>query len=388
MQSAKIKMRNGALAKGVFSAFLIFNLSFLIAAAPASEFAVLRERWRDLLTQGTNASFSNPLYQNWINSLGNTAQSYLGSMNTSPTRTNLWNQYPNLATDSSDISGTYSRLRTMALAYAVKDSALEGSAGLRAATISGLDWMFTNHYNPASVVFDNWFDFEIATPLHLNDITTLLYPHLTPAQVSNYMAAVDRFTPTPSESFISTNLTAANKIWKSLVVAVRGTVVQDSNKIASARAGLSDVFPYVTSGDGFYRDGSFVFHGEFAYNAGYGVELLDSMAAIMQLLHNSTWAITDPAHTNVFRWVADSFQPFFVRGAAMEMVDGRYHTRNGDGHERGQEMLGAILRVAQVAPPAEAAAFQSFAKGVILSDTYRNFSRRSRRRTTCGAARR
>ena len=373
-----MKNAEGCLARSARAVRLVLLLSafFLLPSSfrlQAGEFDTLRLRWRDLLTQGTNASFSNPLYQNWINSLGNSAQSYWTAMNTSPTRTNLWSAYPNPAADSSDISSTYSRLRIMALAYAVNDSALEGNTGLRAATISGLDWMFTNHYNASSVVFDNWFDFEIATPLVLNDITTLLYSNLSPAQISNYMGAVNHFTPTPSESFISTNLTAANKIWKSLVVAVRGVLVQDSNKVALARAGLSDVFPYVTTGDGFYRDGSFVFHNEFAYNAGYGVELLDSMGSMMQLLPGSTWAITDPAHTNVFRWVTDSFEPFFTRGAAMEMVDGRYHTRNGDGHERGQEMLGAILRVAQVAPPTEAAAFKSFAKGVILSDTYRNF---------------
>ncbi len=354
---------------------LISVFSFLLAAfsAQAGEFDTLRLRWRDLLTQGTNASFSNPLYQSWISSVGNSAQSYWSTMNTSPTRTNLWSAYPNPTADSSDISSTYSRLRTMALAYSIKDSALEGNTGLRAATISGLDWMFTNHYNASSVVFDNWFDFEIATPLVLNDITTLLYSNLSPAQISNYMAAVDHFTPTPSDSYISTNLTAANKIWKSLVVAVRGVLVQDSNKVALARSGLSDVFPYVTTGDGFYRDGSFVFHNEFAYNAGYGVELLDSMGSMMQLLTGSTWAITDPAQTNVFRWVTDSFQPFFARGAAMEMVDGRYHTRNGDAHERGHEMLSAMLRVAQVAPPADAAAYKSFAKGMIQYDTYRNF---------------
>ncbi len=377
MRKAEIRNQKSAQrAPGARALLLLISaFCFLLSVftARAGEFDTLRLRWRDLLTQGTNASFSNPLYQNWISSVGNSAQSYWSTMNTTPTRTNLWSAYPYPAADSSDISGTYSRLRTMALAYSIKDSALEGNTSLRAATISGLDWMFTNHYNASSVVFDNWFDFEIATPLLLNDITTLLYSNLSPAQISNYMAAVDHFTPTPSDSYISTNLTAANKIWKSLVVAVRGVLVQDSNKVALARSGLSDVFPYVTSGDGFYRDGSFVFHNEFAYNAGYGVELLDSMGSMMQLLTGSTWAITDPAQTNVFRWVTDSFQPFFARGAAMEMVDGRYHTRNGDAHERGHEMLSAILRVAQVAPLADATAYKSFVKGMIQSDTYRNF---------------
>jgi hyaluronate lyase len=352
---------------------LVAAAIFAAAGARADEFDTLRTRWSDMLSQGTNATFSNPLYQNWITSLGNTAQSYRNSLNTAPDRTFLWSSYSDLTNDSGDISGTYSRLRLMALAYAVNDSSLEGSPSLRSSIISSLDWMHANHYNETSVVFDNWFDFEIATPLLLNDIAVLLYPHLTSTQVSNYMAAVDHFTPTPGFSVISTNLTAANKIWKSLVVGVRGVIVKDSAKIDLARQGLSDVFPYVTTNDGFYADGSFIFHNYFPYNAGYGVELLDSTAQLMQLLQGSTWQITDPAHTNVFRWVYDSFQPFIDRGAAMEMVDGRYHTRNGDAHERGHELLSAILRTAEVAPPADAAAFKAFVKGAIQADTYRNF---------------
>ena len=45
-------------------------------ARAADEFDALRLRWRDALTQGTNASLGNPLYLNWINSVGSSAQSH------------------------------------------------------------------------------------------------------------------------------------------------------------------------------------------------------------------------------------------------------------------------------------------------------------------------
>ena len=57
----------------------------------------------------------------------------------------------------------------------------------------------------------------------------------------------------------------------------------------------------------------------------------------------------------------------------MQMVDGRYHTRRGDDHEYGHDLLGTILRIAQVAPPADAAAYKSFVKAQIQSDKFRNF---------------
>lgn len=350
-------------AKAILMTVAIFAVAML---ARADEFDTLRLRWRDMLTQGTNASSSDPLYQSWISQVGSTANSFLNSMNTSPGRTFLWSTYNDLATDSSDITGTYQRLRAMALGYSVRDSSMEGHGGLRSAILDGLDWMHANHYNPTSVVFDNWFDFEIATPLLLDDIAVLLYDQLSGAQINNYMSSIEHFTPVP-------NLTSANKVWKAMAVTLRGVIVKDPAKIELGRSALSDVFPNVTSGDGFYADGSFIFHNYFPYAGGYGIQLLDTVGSMMQLLHGSTWQISDPQQTNVYRWVYDAYQPFLYKGAMMQMVDGRYHTRTGDDHIFGHDALGAILRLAQFAPTQDAAAFKSMAKAHIFADTYRNF---------------
>jgi hyaluronate lyase len=340
--------------------------------AHGGEYERLRLKWRDMLTQGTNSIRADPLYSNWIAQVESTGQSYLNSLDTSAGRTNLFFSYRNLATDSSDITTTYEHLRAMALAYAVPGSALQGNVTLLYYLTNSLDWMI-RYYSPTGAVYDNWYDFEIAIPRALNDTTVLLYSNLSPAQINVYMGAVEHFAPTPNSTVISSPVTGYNKVWKSLIVALRGIIVQDAAKIDLGRAALSDVFTNVTVGDGFYADGSFIFHDEFAYNTGYGVGLLDTMGAILQLLEGSTWQPTDPARTNVFRWVYDAYEPFIVRGAAMEMVDGRYHSRDGDSHERGHAILGGILRLAQVAAPSDAAAFKSFVKAAILSDTARPF---------------
>ena len=354
-------------------AVVIFTAALSAMGTRADEFDTLRLKWRDMITQGTNFNQYDPLYSAWIASVESTARSYSNSLNTSSNRTYLWSAYPNLATDSSDISGTFNRLRALALGYAVRGSASEGNVALRSNIISGLDWMYANYYNPTGVIYDNWFDFEISTPLALNDTVVLLYPNLSPTQISKYMSAVEHFTPSPAYSSIATNVTAANRVWKSLAVLLRGVIVKDAAKTDLGRTSLSDVFPSVTSGDGFYSDGSFIFHNEFPYTGGYGVELLDTMGAIFQLLQGSTWQVTDPAQTNLFRWVHESYEPFLFRGGLLPMVDGRYHTRTGDDHVAGHDLLGAILRIAQFAPPADAAAYKSFVKGMVQSDTCRDF---------------
>jgi hyaluronate lyase len=332
----------------------------------ADEFDALRLKWRDLLTLGTDANPADPRYSGWISGIESVAQSYWSSMKTNSNRTCLWSDLNQLGTRSADITGTYERLRAMAMGYAVRGSILEANGSLRAAIFSGLDWMEANYYNKTKTEYDNWFDWEISVPLNLNDITVLLYDNLTGAQITNYMDAVNHFTPAP-------DLTGANEVWKASVVGVRGAIVKSSAGLVSARQALSDVFPYVTSGDGFYTDGSFVFHSFFAYNGGYGAQLIETLGPLMQWLKGSSWEVTDPMQANLFRWIHDSFEPFIYRGAMMQMVAGRYYTRRDDDHLGGHNVMGSMLRLAQFAPPAEAAAYRRLVKYWLQTDTYRNF---------------
>jgi hyaluronate lyase len=85
----------------------------------------------------------------------------------------------------------------------------------------------------------------------------MLYPALTGTQITNYCSAVDRFSPGGPGATYGW-MTGANTSDKVLVVAIRGILGKDATKLASAQTNLSPVFPYVTSGDGFCRDGSFV----------------------------------------------------------------------------------------------------------------------------------
>lgn len=353
-------------------------LLLLPLRSSADEFDSLRLKWRDMLTFGTNASLSDSNYSPWISFVGSTAQGYWNSMKTNASRTFLWSDLNHLSDpslDSSDITGTYARLKAMAMGYAVHGSSLETNAALLVAITGGLDWMYTNIYNErvtneSNIAPKNWYDWEIAAPLNLNDTVVLLYDTLSPSQIANYMATVDHFTNT---TFSPNTLTGANKVWKASILALSGAVIKNSSKFNVATQYLSDVFPYVTTDDGFYRDGSFVFHSIFAYNGGYGAQLLDTIGPLMQLLSNSSWQITDPLQTNVYRWVYDSFQPIIYRGAIMQMTDGRYYSRKGDDHLEGHGAIASILRIAQFAPASDAAAFKAMVKYWLLSDTSRNF---------------
>src|SRR5262249_23128921 len=88
-------------------------------SARCDPYDTLRLYWQNyLISSGGSASS--------INSAGNSDWT---SMETSPTRTELWSDLP-LGSVSANIPNTYSRLQAMALAWATPGAALHNNAGL------------------------------------------------------------------------------------------------------------------------------------------------------------------------------------------------------------------------------------------------------------------
>jgi hypothetical protein len=345
---------------------------YLAAGAPPTipdvEFNALRLLWHDMLTGGTNLNPADADTANSLAGLAASAQSLWSSMNKAAGRAYLWSDLGSLTNDSSQIWYTYDRLKTISLAYRTAGNTLYGNPSLRADLLSALDWMYANIYNETKSQYDNWWHWQIGVPLRLNDITVVLYDTLSGTQITNYMNAVNHFTPTPTG-------TAANLVWEATVVAVHGVIVKDSSKITAAAASLSSVFPYVTTSDGFYVDGSFIQHTYFPYTGSYGSSLIVFLAPILDMLDGSRWAVTDPRMTNVFQWVYNAYQPVIYRGAIMDMVRGRAISRDDETDQIiGQQTVAAIIRTAQFAPLADAAAFKSMAKYWIQSDTACGFT--------------
>ena len=291
---------------GVQTPWLIDNVTI---SATADQYDRLRTKWSTLIAGGTNYNASDPNITAAIASLTKTAQTDWNSLNTSASRTYLWSDLTS-ATDSSQITTSYSRLRAMALAYATVGSTLQSSGSLGTDLSCALEWMYANRYNENATEYDNWYDWEIGTPLLLNDIMVLLYNTLTPAQIASYSRPIQTFSPSPlTFPAFSGTPTGANLVSKATVVAINGVLVKNGTQIASARDSLSNVFPYVTSGDGFYTDGSFIQHTAHPYTGGYGRNLISDLSALMYLLPGSGWPITDPNQANVYDWIYNSFEP-------------------------------------------------------------------------------
>ncbi|WP_057315571.1 polysaccharide lyase family 8 super-sandwich domain-containing protein [Paenibacillus sp. Soil766] len=337
-----------------------------VTAAPEDEYDTLRNKLKVMLTGGFSYNQQDLDIANQITALTAKAQTNWDSMIKTADRAALWSDLASTS-NSAQITSAYTRLKEMAIAYATVGSSLQNNAALLADLQSALDWMYSNRYNENKVLYDNWWDWWMGAPLALNDTVILLYDDLSSTQIANYMNAVEHFTPI-------VDMTAANRVWKSQVVAYRGIIVKNASKIAMARDGLSPVFVYVTSGDGFYKDGSFIQHDVTPYNGGYGATMLANLADMLYALNGTTWAVTDPKVSNVYQWIYDNFEPFMYKGLVMDMSRGREISRSyATDHITAQRITRAVIRLSQLAPLAHTTLFKSMIKYWIQADTYLNF---------------
>jgi hyaluronate lyase len=358
--------------KSTAFALIVFLLMILLpvtdSVSASDEYDSLRLRWEEFLTGGTTFDPSDPDIANRIAEIDNTANDYWSTMNAD----NVWDDLLG-TTISADITEAYGRLYSMALAWATNGSSLESDSSLLHDIIAGLDWMYANRYNENIVPYDNWFNWEIGTPLLLNNITVLLYDGLTSTQITNYMNAVDEFSPDATKSLNGTKTTfGANRVWKCMIVGLRGLIVKDSGKIAHSRDSMSPTFDYKDEGEGFYKDGSYLFHGKNPYNGGYGTGALLNTGNLLYLYAGSSWDFTDPDVENVYQWVFDSFEPFIYKGTVLEEVRGRSISRPIGNHAAGHDVIEAIVQMSELGS-AHTSAYKSMIKYWLEEDTYANF---------------
>ena len=91
--------------------------------------------------------------------------------------------------------------------------------------------------------------------------------------------------------------------------------------------GIKDVFQLVTSGDGFYADGSFIQHNDIPYTGSYGNVLIKGVGQIFTIVDGTSYtAASDAIHAFVEN-VEEAFIPLIYQGEMLPMVNGRAISR-------------------------------------------------------------
>ncbi len=278
---------------------------------------------------------------------------------------------------SSDVQmvTTYKRLAQMATAWATPGSLHECNAGLLQHLLAALEDGNTLIYNMGQLEFGNWWNWEIGVPRPLGEALSILGSHVPADLLGRYMAAVDHFIPDPTQQFSAERgpilSEGANRVDICQGIIIRSIVGNDPLRLAAAINALSPVWQYVSSGNGFFDDGSFVQHSTIAYTGTYGLVLLSGLSKLFSLLGESDHAVSDPSRDILFKTVEDSFAPFLHNGQMLDSVRGRAISRTQErSYDNGHMAIESILWLARAVDPATAKRWRGLCQGWISRNSF------------------
>lgn len=279
------------------------------AAGSGTAFDAARRTWVDLLTGG-EVDLENPHVVEAIAQQDAAATATLKDLSATET---LWPDL-NFAEEPAHLTRALERIRAVALCVSTPGSTFHQDQAVAQRLVRALRGISTTGYVAGRPAPGNWYEWEIGVPTQLTDVLVLLDDAVPEDVRTPLLTAADHYAPDPNWRGRGTTFaeTGANRVDKSLRSALRGILRGDEKQITDARDALSDtvrngrasMFTTVTSGDGFYADGSFIQHDYIAYTGQYGVVALRGIAQALALLGGTPWKVTDPGtwtHTRVWR---------------------------------------------------------------------------------------
>lgn len=338
MEKEKKGLGRRILLMSMLSLISLFGMS-ISTFAEEDEFQKMEERWKSQLVF-EKESPENESLRAYIEALSKEEENLYQTLDQSPDRTYLW-PLESGNTSSADLTTQFTKLQKLTYAYKTKGTTLYQQSEVAAAIKEGIDFMITKKGYDGKKYYGNWWDWQIGIPQKFVNILLLLHQELSSEKIQQYTAILNQYVPDPfqqlytkpQDSFVDLafipnfSTTGANRTDLSLTVLGVGILQKDATKIHQAVNGIKDVFQLVTSGDGFYADGSFIQHNDIPYTGSYGNVLIKGVGQIFTIVDGTSYAAaSDDIHAFVEN-VEKAFIPLIYQGEMLPMVNGRAISR-------------------------------------------------------------
>ena len=213
-----------------------------------------------------------------------------------------------------------------------------------------VEWMYENRYGQnelnecgwRSPKIFNWWDWDIGSPKQLIDTLICLGNEVSKADCKRYLTVFDTRVPAPRD-YGSNRIEFAKSIIGSAIL------TGEEKKIHIALDGIKDTNIYVDGGlndkQGFYTDGSYIFHTLHPMNGTYGAGHFSTLTELVLLFRG-----TDYLNPELEKMVPDiaenAFLPFISRTIVSRSVMGRYPD---NGAATGLRLLAVACECAEIA---------------------------------------
>lgn len=278
---------------------------------------MFRSRWEEALVGNKEINLNSDLAAKLAQAQGRHGASKWKSMNKANALC-LWDEFPNMR------DGHHVQMHAEALFYMARAWATPGSDYYRSEPLLndihfGLDFLWEHGYGDEFIKLGptgNWWQWSIGIPLALVKCLLLIRETLSADRMSHLLSAADHMCYYP-------RMTQANRIWISYVSILSALLQNQVERLAECIRRMQTVFGYVTYGDGFYEDGSFIQHTNSPYIGGYGANYLYQIVDFFFVFRESPLALSKELTDMIFHQFFTAFSPFIYKGVVQKCVCGR-----------------------------------------------------------------
>ena len=252
-----------------------------------------------------------------------------------------------LAKFKTSVADAYTMLGKMARGYVcMQDKTTTEAVALKDKILGGLDHVlkyYSQGWNYSLDSKQSWVTTQYNIPFSCSNILCLMYDEMTDEERIKHTNQLFDKHPIPDVRTAGKNNnreTYTNLLWRCFSYFNIAVIAKDTYRMNYAMKYASPAFLYaarnngfndlVFGKDGFYHDGSMIFHNHTPYNMGYGMSYAGLVNEYQELTRDTKFDIRKIySFDNVYDFCIKHFIPFTSNGMTMRMAHGRAST-NGD----------------------------------------------------------
>lgn len=340
----------------------VVKSSSAVSQSEKEDFKKMRLKWTEFLTGKNSLEIQNQKMKNdIIVTLNNIGRKNLNNYNYNKDRSYIYSDLTDMKSGV-QIQTTYERLKDLSKAYVTPGTDFYKDEKIKKEILDSLEWLHENAYYEGAPEYGNWWQWELGIPKNLNEIIAIMYDEIPAENRMKYLKTSQYFQPyarysgySPSAKYSSSPelrvSTGGNRMDTSIISFARGFLMEDREQVLDGVLAVGDVGEYVEKDDGFYRDSSFVQHGNIPYNGTYASVLFNGLGTMLYLTSGTQYEMTDDRLNNIYDSIIDGYSFLLINGGVTDAVSGRAISRDGGNElERGRGLVTSMAMIAEGAP--------------------------------------
>ncbi len=259
------------------------------------------------------------------------------------------------------LEAVYRRIKQMAVGYklsVITNSNVANKAALKTAVLYSMELMNKKYYSSNDYLIGGtprFTTFKHTLPINISDILLCMYDDMDAATRQKYIDEVlgKAIIPDMIQGSYDTKQTYANYIWSVIPYIHLAVLTDDTDRLNHACRYMAAMFDYTKRGEvnpmpmeGFFEDGSFVFHNGIAYNMGYGKGYLIALSELTLLSKDTLFDVSNVyGYDRIYHIMYNSYLPFVNNYKKMKIVAGRETPESN-----ARNIMAAIILLANDAP--------------------------------------